>query len=201
LNIIENIHGNYVLDRRVKRLSSLISNLLPDNASVLDVGCGDGKISATIQNIRKNVTIQGLEVIERSDCAIPFILFDSINIPFDDNSYDCVMFTDVLHHASNIPQLIKEALRVARKSVIIKDHLLKGIGAQCILQFMDNVGNTRHGVPSPGQYLTKGQWFHLFEELGSSVEEWNESLKLYPFPVSIFFGRHLHMLTKISPQQ
>src|SRR5258705_3325129 len=43
MSFLELLHGGYVHKRRVSVLSEWCSNLIPRNASVLDVGCGDGR--------------------------------------------------------------------------------------------------------------------------------------------------------------
>jgi len=46
MNLLEEIHGSYVHNRRVRVLARELSALLPANGQVLDVGCGDGLLAA-----------------------------------------------------------------------------------------------------------------------------------------------------------
>lgn len=66
MSLIEKIHGNYVFGRRVQVLSEILANLLPEQASVLDVGCGDGSIDALILSRRSDVSIRGVDVLPRN---------------------------------------------------------------------------------------------------------------------------------------
>jgi len=86
LNPVEIIHNNYVVGRRAQILASHLSNLLPNNISVLDVGCGDGQIAATILKQRPDITIDGVDVLVRPASAISIKAFDGTNIPYNDNS-------------------------------------------------------------------------------------------------------------------
>ena len=48
--------------------------------------------------------------------------FDGKSIPHGENSFDVVMFVDVLHHASQPMTLLREAVRVARQAIVIQDN-------------------------------------------------------------------------------
>ena len=61
---------------------------------------------------------------------------------------------DVLHHADDAAKVMAEAGRVARKHIIIKDHLTDGFLNEPVLKFMDYVGNKRHGVALPYYYMS-----------------------------------------------
>ena len=60
--------------------------------------------------------------------------------------------------------LLKEAARVARHCVAIKDHTVQGVLARPTLRFMDFVGNAPHGVALPYNYFTPTQWEEAFHE-------------------------------------
>ena len=60
-------------------------------------------------------------------------------------------------------QLLREAVRVARRGLLIKDHTLTGFLAGPTLRLMDRVGNQRHGVALPYNYWTQQQWLRNFE--------------------------------------
>jgi hypothetical protein len=79
-------------------------------------------------------------------------------LPFHSKSWDTVMFCDVLHHADDAIGMLREAARVARHSVIIKDHLAEGVLARPVLRLMDFVGNAPHGVTLPYNYFERAQW-------------------------------------------
>jgi 2-polyprenyl-3-methyl-5-hydroxy-6-metoxy-1,4-benzoquinol methylase len=43
--LLDRVHGNLVHGRRVRVLAEWLARLLPQNAKVLDVGCGDGLLA------------------------------------------------------------------------------------------------------------------------------------------------------------
>ena len=198
MNLIEHIHGNYVLNRRVRVLSHHLAQLFPPNARVLDVGCGDGFITHLIQQQRPDLTVQGIDILVRDQTHIPVTAFDGQVIPYEDGSFDLVMCIDMLHHTENPMVLLKEATRVARHGIVIKDHTRNGLLAGPTLRFMDQVGNERHGVVLPFNYWSQQQWLTAFEQLSLSIGRWEQRLGLYPPPASWVFERSLHFIARLD---
>ncbi len=194
INPVHWFHQQQIHRRRVRVLADWIAERLPADARVLDVGCGDGELAAEIAQRRPDATVRGIDVLVRGETAIPVESFDGTTFPLDDNQVDVVMMIDVLHHTDSPLQLLQESVRVAEDRVIIKDHYLQGIAAQRTLELMDHVGNARHGVAIPCNYLTPDQWTDLFRRSNLHVGESIEHLGLYPPPLSWIFERHLHFL-------
>lgn len=78
---------------------------------ILDVGCGDAHLKALV----------GSEYIGIDITGKPDVIFDleQGKLPFKDNSFDCVVCTDVLEHLEKIHGMFFELARVTRKYVII----------------------------------------------------------------------------------
>lgn len=201
MSMMEKIHGGYVANRRIRILAGHLAGLLPPNASVLDVGCGDGALAGLIQNLRPDVRMRGIDVLVRPQTAIPVEPFDGTHIPAADGSYDVVMFVDVLHHTNDPLVLLREARRVARQAVLLKDHILGGFLAGPTLRFMDSVSNARYGVALPYNYWRREQWETAFRELGLKVEVWQDKLGLYPAWANWLFGRSLHFIARAGVQK
>jgi SAM-dependent methyltransferase len=194
------IHGGYVFNRRVGVLSRALADLLPLGASILDIGCGDGTIGARIREQRTDVTLQGIDVYVRPQTAYPVQSFDGEHIPFGDKSVDVCLFVDVLHHTKDPTTLLAEAGRVARKAVVIKDHLREGFLAEETLSLMDWVGNDRHGVVLPYNYWNRLQWDAGFARAGLRLDTWEQDIGLYPPPASLVFDRRLHFIARVVPR-
>lgn len=198
MTLVERVHGSYVFQRRVRVLSHHIARLLPTDARVLDVGCGDGKIASLIALKRPDAVMRGIDVLVRESTHIPVEEFDGQVIPYQDASFDVVLFVDVLHHTTDPVILLGEAARVARRAVVIKDHLRHGLLANATLRYMDRVGNIRYGVALTYNYWTKSQWFGAFEAVRLKPDVWMKDLPLYPRPLSWIFGRSLHFLARLE---
>ena len=194
MKIIDRVHERGILPRRAQRLADLLADLIPQNASVLDVGSGDGQIDELILEKRSDVKIHGLEVSFREKSAFPVTYFDGKTLPFGDSSFDVVMFVDVLHHTDDPMILLREAVRVTIKHIAIKDHLLEGLLAGMRLRFMDYVGNARHGVALPFNYWTGQQWEQSERSLGLQKRTEVKKLGLYPWAADWVFGADLHFI-------
>jgi ubiquinone/menaquinone biosynthesis C-methylase UbiE len=115
-------------------------------------------------------------------------------LPFANDSFDYVTIVDVLHHTTDPVVMLTESRRVARKGVVIKDHLREGFGAGATLRVMDWVGNRGHDVVLPYNYLTRAEWDAAFQRAGLRVAEWRDELRLYPKLARFIFERRLHFV-------
>ena len=198
MTLLERIHGSYVHRRRIAALSGHIAEIIPDRATVLDVGAGDGLLAAEVARRSPGIEIQGIDVLVRDRTNIPVDLFDGKAIPRGRDAVDVVLLIDVLHHADQPARLLDEAVRVARRAIVVKDHLLEGLGADWILRFMDRVSNRRHGVSLPHNYWSRDEWRRAFAALPGTVEVWKQDLHIYPLPASLVFDRSLHFLARLD---
>lgn len=194
MSLVGRLHGEYVHSRRVRVLRDSLSDLIPENSSVLDVGCGDGLLARLMMDKRQDLEITGTDVLVRSETRIPVKEFDGTTILLPDKTVDVVMFVDVLHHTDDPMILLREAARVAKKALLIKDHRRNGLLAGPTLRFMDLVGNAPHGVALPYNYWPQKKWDEAFQALKLEVDVWNEDFKLYPSWVNWVFGRSLHFV-------
>jgi SAM-dependent methyltransferase len=195
---IDSLHDNFVHGRRVRVLSEILAANIPAGSSLLDVGAGDGLLASEISWRRSDIKIHAIDTLVRRNTEVPVAQFDGKSIPCDNRSIDVVMFVDVLHHTEDPTLLLREAKRVARRIVIIKDHLLSGLLAEPILKFMDKVGNERHGITLPYHYWTERQWLESFTALGLKIIFWKASLGIYPWPANWIFERSLHFLAELE---
>lgn len=198
MNPIERIHGSYAYDRRARVLSGHLAALLPQNARILDVGCGDGRLASLILQHRPDTRITGIDTLVRSKTYVPVEGFEGRIIPFGDAEFDVVMFVDVLHHTEDPMILLREAVRTARRAIVIKDHTRNGLLAGPTLRFMDKIGNERHGVASPNNYWSEGNWIEAFKELNLEIGIWKKKLRIYPGLAEWVFGRSLHFVARLD---
>ena len=192
------LHHYLAFRRRVQVLASVLSDVIPRDGTLLDVGCGDGTVASLIGTQRPDLSVSGLDVVARPASAIPVELFDGRTIPRADHAVDTVMLVDVLHHADDPEGLLREARRVARRAVVIKDHTREGVLAGPTLRFMDWVGNAPHGVARRYQYWSLAEWRAVFGRLGCRPSLWRDRLDLYPPPASWIFERRLHFLARLD---
>lgn len=103
-------------------------------ASVLDVGCGDGKLSEVVKS-SFNTELVGLDFSFEPlrHTTFPVVNGDASNLPFPDKSFDLVMTTDMLEHMPPAleSQAWSELFRVGREYVLVavpfQEELLDGM--------------------------------------------------------------------------
>jgi SAM-dependent methyltransferase len=197
--ILNSVHNATVFRRRARVLSEHLAAELDGGETVLDVGCGDGSIALAIMERRPGLRFEGIDVMLRPHSAIPATVYDGEHIPHGDKSFDWVTIVDVLHHTDDPRRVLAECVRVARRGVVLKDHLRTGLAAYSTLRLMDWVGNRGHDVRLPYNYLSRAEWNGIFGNLGVTPASWKESLGLYPLPFSLAFDRSLHFVARIVP--
>lgn len=195
---IDALHESRVHLRRTRVLAETAASMLPLDLRVLDVGCGDGLLAATLAKLRPDLRIEGAEVLPRASCLIPVVAFDGHTLPFPDATFDACLLIDVLHHTESPAALLGEAARVGSRRVLLKDHLREGFAAGPCLRFMDEVGNRRHGVALPYNYLNRAQWERAFDACGLSAVRRDPLGGLYPFPANLVFGRRLNFMALLQ---
>lgn len=199
MSLLTKVHKGLVHQRRVKVLATRFVELLPPGTKrVLDVGCGDGLLARELKALKPELEIEGLDVLARPGAAIPVTVFDGKHLPFAGGDFDVVMFADVLHHADDPLELLRDAARVARLGLVIKDHLEQGLLARATLSVMDWIGNAGYGVALPYGYWRPDQWEAAFRKLGLKPVIQQTSLGLYPVPAKWLFERSMHFMALLQ---
>ncbi len=198
LTIIKKLHTRFVFQRRTEVLSKWIAELLPNKGVVLDVGCGDGTIDRMILDQKSGLTITGLDIIKRQETKIPVTVFDGQTIPYPDNSFDSVLFIDIFHHMHDPFVLLREAVRVSKKNVVIKDHYVKTVFDRLLIRCMDWVGNRPYGIPLAYNYWHPKKWDDAWDTTGLKVRHKITKLNLYPFPFTLLFDRYYNFIVQLE---
>ncbi len=94
-------------------------------------------------------------------------------IPFADKSFDTSMFITVLHHIPDPVAVLKEAMRVTRKSVIIVEDLYRHSLGRLWTILRDMIYNFEF-IGHPCQFHKREEWTEIFEGLGLHVRNIQE---------------------------
>lgn len=101
-----------------------IAAWIPQGASVLDLGCGDGSLLRYLKNTRK-VRGYGVEI---SDANIVACIRNGVNViqgdlesglsGFESNAFDFVLLSQTLQATRHTEPLVQEMLRVGREGIV-----------------------------------------------------------------------------------
>ena len=192
LKLLGATHGRFMHQRRARAIADALAPWLPEEGHVIDLGCGDGAVAAELLERRPRLRVEGYDVLPRENARVPVHQFNGSHLPLPDGSADAVVLVDVLHHCVNPEELLREAARVAKVVVLVKDHRVGYPGASLLLRSMDWVGNRRHDEVLPYHYWRVQQWRAAWWNLGLQPREYRERLGLYPFPFSFALENGLH---------
>lgn len=191
--LLKMIHAP-IYQHRLKVLVKLIQPYLSKNDRVLDIGCGAGLLGNAIVRSAQtpsDIEYTGVEKHPRGGEPINVVAYDGDGLPFEDKSFDVVLIADVLHHDPEPQRLLKEAARVSKKYVIVKDHKIDGLFAQSRVSFLDWAANEPHGVECLYDYPSYSQWNSMITGAALNIVHEETNINLYPPVFNAIFGRRL----------
>ncbi|MCL5439121.1 MAG: class I SAM-dependent methyltransferase [Patescibacteria group bacterium] len=105
----------------------LVKTIKPLNPkTILDVGCGEG---FTLQKLKDNKIGEKLEGVDNSNLAISIgqkmfsdlsLKISDINhLPYNNNSFDLVVCSEVLEHLENPTKALAEIKRISKKYILL----------------------------------------------------------------------------------
>ena len=102
----------------------VVTNWVPQGASVLDLGCGDGELLARLQRERGSIGY-GVEIEDSSVLAclnrglnvLQGNIESGLNL-FDDGAFDVVILSQTLQATRHTEALVREVLRVGKSAIV-----------------------------------------------------------------------------------
>ena len=167
-------------------LGGLIGKHLVAGESLLDVGGGTGFFARWLQeNADVKATLSDIVDYDASrDKSLPFIhQLDPRRIPSKDAAYDNVLVMFVLHHIDTAElqlNLVREAMRVARKRVIIVEDTPRSWWDWGMNKLFDWVLNVRHGIPTPFTFRSSVDWCSAFAAEHFVIDEVHAFRSVWP---------------------
>ena len=180
-----------------QRVVASLARHLDRASSLLDVGCGDGRNTLALARAIGAETVAGVDVRVSPTAAVPVHPYDGVHLPFPDRAFEAVAIVDVLHHCSEPLAVLKEALRVSDRALVIKDHFAYGPLTHRLLYWMDLAGNAQEPIPSPGTYFEPAQWVKMVDEAGGRIAALDWPLKTHDLPWRLVGWARLQFTAKV----
>lgn len=107
-------------ERRAREF--IISKISKNVNSILDVGCGNGWVAKEF--LPKGKKVYSLDISITNPIKVKNlypdekhfgITADSFHLPFNNNSFDCVIASEIIEHVIEPSEFIKELFRVVKK--------------------------------------------------------------------------------------
>lgn len=122
-------------ERKIKQ-TLINTSFLTDYATVLDFGCGTATLTMMAKEHRPSINITGIDVdksilknatekVKQKNLDIDLIVYDGVELPFADSSFDRIISCLVFHHLETTVKqsILEELYRVTKKGgqVVIAD--------------------------------------------------------------------------------
>jgi SAM-dependent methyltransferase len=149
--------------RRFEKLQSYI-----EGGSLLDVGAAEGWVGEWAQ-VRTGIRVELVDVVDLNRTDLPHTVYDGRNLPLPDNSYDTVTLLLALHHCADPERVLAEAVRVARKRVIITESVYRTRPGRAFLTLLEGGFNRvrAKGIMPPAlHFKTVVEWRRSFARQG-----------------------------------
>ncbi|MCL4545961.1 MAG: class I SAM-dependent methyltransferase [Chloroflexi bacterium] len=102
-----------------------LAPLIPQGCTMLEIGCGSGRIISLamrdrgVHGVGIDVTLEGMRYAQGLAAAVgvqpAFVQGDGLRLPFATDSFDCVLSESVIDHfGDKTPQIVQEHVRVCR---------------------------------------------------------------------------------------
>ena len=124
---------------------------------------------------KKKVEMQFLDVEDFNRSKLPLALDNGKNITFEDNSFDTSLLVFVLHHCTEPLLVLKDAIRVTKKRIIIHEDTYTSSFGRVLVGMNDFISNFPFFITNPMKmnmpynYRQVADWERIFENLGLKV--------------------------------
>lgn len=164
LDFLVRHHPALGLEDRAENFVRLFEADLPQKCRILDIGGGWGFYHKPLRSRGHQHLV--LDVIKPGLQKCPVVIYDGNRIPFPDSSFDVSLFVTVLHHIPDPEAVIREALRVTRKRVIVVEDLYRHRVGRWWTVLRDQIYNMEF-FGHPKNFRTSEAWVKTFEKLGA----------------------------------
>lgn len=158
-----NTGGNALTEKKIQFFLPFIK----ENSNILDIGSGGGLLTYLLRQKKFNVT--PLDIIKGNyHPETEPIVYDGIQMPFENASFDYGLLLTVLHHIKNNEAVLKESARACKRLVIIED-VYSNVVQEYATKTTDSIVNFGYS-PCPHTNHTDAEWQSIFKKNNLTIE-------------------------------
>lgn len=171
---------------RIKR--DRIARRLVAGEKNLDLGCGNGGLCLSLRTLGHDVTPVDVQNHSFFEEVAP-VIYDGAHLPFEDGSFDTVLLITVLHHTPDPDAVLREAMRVSRKRIIVMEDVFQNAVQKHLTFFTDSLVNLEfYGHPHTNR--RHEEWVHTFGKLNLHISHYES------FRTLLFYRQVIYVLEK-----
>jgi len=164
---------------------------------ILNFGSGDGIITQYLR--KRNYDVTDIDIEDNNVINSKPTLYDGVNIPFNDKTFDYTICFYVLHHTTNHIQLLNEMKRVTKNLIIVSEDIPETCIDYLLCQCHGNICSSWNS----GGFLfnTDETWRDIFKNINLNLidtiplDRINKYTRIY-YPVK----RYIYILSIDSNQ-
>jgi SAM-dependent methyltransferase len=161
-NVIREMPLNPLLTRALNEISEYHRRYRPyvtDAASLLDIGVGSGLALQHVIRQNPHLTAAGIDIrdLRLPEIKVPLQLYNGRAMPFADNHFEVSLIFYVLHHCQDARQVLREAIRVTGRHIIIIEEFERTHADETSLDMTERQSHRALGIPPDLPY-------HLFDQ-------------------------------------
>ncbi len=154
---------------RATHIAQELAPYLSAGERVLEIGAGKGLVAQALQH-RTGAQLTLVDVVNYNQSALPCMTYDGTHLPFPDQSFDYSLLIFVLHHTPDPIPVLREALRVSARGVLICENHVAGGWRKPLTRVIDSLPHFQYGVPICFRALTSDEWQRVIARLPVRAE-------------------------------
>ncbi len=147
-----------------------VKAFLPAKQHVVEIGAGNGLVAQMLHDAT-GAEFTLLDVVDYNRSKLPMRVYDGKNVPFEDDAFDLALLIFVLHHNPDPRPLMREALRIARRGVLVVENDTRGFFKKPFTRLVDSLEFVRRGVPPNYFVKSTDEWLEFFRVLPARATE------------------------------
>ncbi|MFA7253079.1 MAG: class I SAM-dependent methyltransferase [Patescibacteria group bacterium] len=163
---------------RSDEIAKLIRSYLEPGNQILDIGAGSCLIDDVLVK-KYGFDITPIDVVYYNKTSLELVIYDGKHLPFKDNTFDVSLLIFVLHHEKDQKNLLKEAIRVAKKRIIIVEDTPQNWFEYILWLFWDHLLNFFHSTAFSKAHRVV-RWFSIFEKYNLKVTYFKNFRTFFP---------------------